>query len=282
MLHILFLILKIIGIVLLIILGIVLFAVIHFLFAPAYYKVEAETPGGLTQLNASAKAHWFLHLATAYISYRDKEVKWQVRLLGKIWNNEKKETTSDTEEPIQLEEENSEENLDMQQEVPKHENEYKEQVSQIRKQKKKQKKESLFQKIKYTIQTICDKLKSLWETKEKIADFLNDEKHKMTFAKCKKEIAVLVKRIRPRTIKGRVRFGFEDPYNTGRVLAILSVLYPFYGDRIQIEPDFESKVLEGDIQAKGHIRGIHLLIIVCNLLFDQNIRNTYKDFKSLK
>ena len=75
MLHILFLILKIIGIILLIILGIVLFAVIHFLFAPAYYKVEAKTPGGIEQLNACAKAHWFFHLATAYVSYQDKKVK---------------------------------------------------------------------------------------------------------------------------------------------------------------------------------------------------------------
>ena len=293
MLHILFLILKIIGVILLIILGIVLFVVIHFLFAPAYYKLEAETSDGVEKLSASAKAHWFFHLATAYIWYKDKKTKWQVRLLWKVWNNEEKkphDETKDIEQPQEeavAEEHFAEESCEAEmgttkEDVPKFEEEDYEDIPKEKKTKAKPKKESLFQKIKYTIQQICDKLKALWEKKEKIEDFLNDENHKIAFAKCKKEIVVLAKRIRPRTIKGRLHFGFKDLYNTGRVLAILSVLYPFYGDRIQIEPDFENEVLEGNIHAKGHIRGIHLLIIVCRFLFDQNIKNTYKDYKALK
>ena len=298
MLHILFLILKIIGVILLIILCIVLFAVIHFLFAPAYYKLEAETSDGVEKLSASAKAHWFFHLAIAYIWYKDKKTKWQVRLLWKVWNNEEKKADDELKETKQskedgLEEESlteehfeeeyyAEENECIQEDVPKFEEEDYEDIPKEKKAKTKPQKESFFQKIKYTIQRICDKLKALWEKKEKIEDFLNDENHKIAFAKCKKEIVVLAKRIRPRTIKGRLHFGFKDPYNTGRVLAILSVLYPFYGDRIQIEPDFENEVLEGNIHAKGHIRGIHLLIIVCRFLFDQNIKNTYKDYKALK
>ena len=298
MLHILLLILKIIGIILLVILGIVLFAIIDILFAPAYYKVEAETPDGVEKLSASAKAHWFFHLATAYIIYKNKKTKWQVRFFWKVWNSEDKKADDELKEAQQPEvdgleeerlaeehfaEESCEEEVEtIQEDIPQFEEEDNEEIPRKEKAQAKPKKENLFQKIKYTIQRICDKLKALWEKKEKIEDFLNDENHKIAFEKCKKEILVLAKRIRPRTIKGRIHFGFKDPYNTGRVLAILSVLYPFYGDRIQIEPDFEDEVLEGNIHAKGHIRGIHLLIIVCRFLFDQNIKNTYKDYKALK
>ena len=52
----------------------------------------------------------------------------------------------------------------------------------------------------------------------------------------------------------RVRFGLEDPYDTGRILAVLSMLYPFYGEHIDIYPDFEYRILEGHLLIKGRIR----------------------------
>ena len=42
-----------------------------------------------------------------------------------------------------------------------------EEIPRKEKAQAKPKKENLFQKIKYTIQQICDKLKALWEKKEK-------------------------------------------------------------------------------------------------------------------
>ena len=90
----------------------------------------------------------------------------------------------------------------------------------------------------------------------------------------------LIKHARPRKAKGFVRFGFEDPYKTGQVLAVLSVLYPFYGERIAIYPEFEQAMLQGDISIKGYIRLLHFVKIIWTFLFDKNVRKTYEDYKT--
>ena len=98
----------------------------------------------------------------------------------------------------------------------------------------------------------------------------------------KKELGILARHLRPRRIRGFVRFGFEDPYRTGQVLAGLSILYPFYGENVDIYPDFEQKILEGDLYIKGHIRMVHLATLLWRLFFNHYVRKTYRDYKKIK
>ena len=86
----------------------------------------------------------------------------------------------------------------------------------------------------------------------------------------------------PRKFTGAVRFGLEDPYDTGRILAVLSMLYPFYGEHIDIYPDFEYRILEGHLLIKGRIRGIYAVIVLWNLFFDKQVRTTYEHIKTFK
>ena len=88
--------------------------------------------------------------------------------------------------------------------------------------------------------------------------------------------------LRPRKFTGAVRFGLEDPYDTGRILAVLSMLYPFYGEHIDIYPDFEYRILEGHLLIKGRIRGIYAVIVLWNLFFDKQVRTTYEHIKTFK
>ena len=136
-------------------------------------------------------------------------------------------------------------------------------------------------KRKFTFSSLCDKIKSFWKTKEKITGFLTDEVHVEAFGILKKEIGILARHLSPRRIKGFVRFGFEDPYRTGQVLAGLSILYPFYGENVDIYPNFEQKVLEGDLYIKGHIRMVHLATLLWRLFFNRYVRRTYNDYKKL-
>ena len=46
--------------------------------------------------------------------------------------------------------------------------------------------------------------------------------------------------------------------------------------------EFDEKILEGDAYIKGTVRGLHLLIVICNLFFDKNIKTTYKAIKNWK
>lgn len=284
MLHILFLILKIIGIILLTIFGILILSFSLVFFAPAYYQVRAKTDGGWNQLDVSVKAHWFFHLASAIVRYSEGKFNWQFRIAWKKFHDSDKKTNHTVEDIDDSENDsNAEEHAKHATATSADDTEPKPNVKNKKDTKvTAKKKQNWFEKIKCTIRKICDKIKELWKSKEKITDFLTDETHKSAFQRVKQDILILAKRLSPRTLRGYVRFGFDDPYNTGRVLAGLSVLYPFYGDKVDIYPEFEKKVLEGDIYMKGHIRGIHLLIIVLKLILDKDIRKTYQDFKTLK
>lgn len=284
MLHILFLILKIIGIILLVILAMLLVSLSLLFFAPAYYQVRAKTDDGISRLDISVRAHWFFHLASALIDYREGKFHWQFRIVWKKFHDSPEKKDREIQDEVGAEKSKSSTEEVKKETHTSRTAKHSDSTETTRKKtaERTHKKQNIFEKIKCTIRKICDKIKELCKLKEKVTDFLTDEVHRSAFQRIKKDVFTLAKHLSPRTLKGYVRFGFDDPYNTGRVLAGLSVLYPFYGDKIDIYPEFERKVLEGDIYMKGHIRGIHLLIIVLKLIFDRDIRKTYQDFKSLK
>ena len=290
MLHILFLILKIIGMILLAILGILILLLCMVFFIPANYQLQAQTGDGVQGLSFQAKAHWMLHLFTAYYVYKDKKSDWQVRIGWKTFNHKghNLKAQDDNTEEVSVKKEKPEEMQSSEEgEKPAAEENSVQKDSHDESNEDKSKvdvkqKQTWFEKIKCTILKICDKIKSLWETKEKVTEFLTDDVHVEAFKIVKTEIGILAKHLSPRRIKGFIRFGFEDPYRTGQVLAGLSVLYPFYGDNVEIYPDFEQKILEGDLYIKGHIRMVHLAALIWRLFFNRYIRKTYKDYKMLK
>lgn len=288
MLHILFLILKIIGMILLAILGILILLLCTVFFVPANYFVQAKTEDGIKGLSFEAKAHWFLHLFTAYYIYKNKHSDWQVRIGWKTFNHKDhaESTRSEKEDGNVLEEDiepaERSDDSDGQTFEGKAETLEGDTETNTKTSDKECKKQSWFEKIKCTIIKICDKIKSLWETKEKVTSFLTDDIHVEAFKIVKKELEILARHLRPRRIRGFVRFGFEDPYRTGQVLAGLSILYPFYGENVDIYPDFEQEILEGDLYIKGHIRMVHLATLLWRLFFNHYVRKTYRDYKKIK
>lgn len=300
MLHILSLILKIIGIILLVILGILLFVCAVVLLYPVRYRVAAKADGDVKSLSLEAKASWLLRVVSAFVVYKEQKLEWQVTLFGwklnqpgkKKRNKEKKEVLPNPDEPAY-------EQADKNDSIPKEEtpagettwedspvNEEQRQPKASEKAKKKKKEkvksdQTWPQKIRCTIHKICDKIKAIWRVKEEVKEFLTDEVHLRAFGKAKGELIVLLKHFRPRRLKGYVRFGLEDPYHTGQVLAVLSVLYPFYGKHLEVYPEFEREILEGDVYLKGHLRLVHFLRIIRLIFFDKDIKQTYHHFKKI-
>lgn len=150
-----------------------------------------------------------------------------------------------------------------------------------------------FEKIKCTIVKFCDKIRhtvghaeeklnSLSEKKDKIVKELEDPVHQKAFSKVKKEAGKLLKRWKPKVIKGTVHFGFEDPYHTGQALAGLSMIYPFIGDHLSVEPDFEKRILKGNIKVCGGFRILSLVCFLWNLVWCKEIRKTYHDIREFQ
>lgn len=307
MLHIIGLLLKILGIILAVLLGIIVLLMCIVLFAPVRYEVSAEFPGKLEDMVAKIRFSWFLYLIAGEAGYAEKDFYWKGRAAWFRFGGEEKESvenvvaqtkeeikeTADT--VVEKAEKIVEEAPAQKEEVKKEETVKKEKIAVEKKteatsgqerisffQKLKNKLKDIWEKIKYTFLEICDKMKNIAEIKENITSFLTDETHKKAFLKVKKESKKLIWSLRPKKFKLNLHYGFEDPYRTGQVLAGLSMIYPFVGDNMSIQPDFEHQIIEGNLYMKGKIRAIHPVIFLIKLVLNKNIRQTFIDGKNFK
>ena len=137
--------------------------------------------------------------------------------------------------------------------------------------------ERFFEKIKYTFHRICDKIKALSDIKNRVETVIKDEVHQAAFRKGKETVFRLLKAWLPRSGWGRIEYGLDDPYYTGKILAGLALFYPFFGQWLQIVPDFEKTTLRGRVFIRGHIRMNHLAGAAVRLAADKNIRSTAKE-----
>ena len=137
-------------------------------------------------------------------------------------------------------------------------------------------------RIKCTIQKICGKIGTLSEKKDKILDFLTDEVHRTAFVKVKDEVFWLLLKLRPKKLLGRIRYGFEDPCLTGKLLAGFSIAYPFLGDHLKICPDFERRILKGNFEASGRLRVSYFVKLVWSLVWCREVRMTYRHVRKFE
>lgn len=86
----------------------------------------------------------------------------------------------------------------------------------------------------------------------------------------------------PRKIKGRAKFGFEDPSTTGQILTYVSLLYPCYAKSIELVPMFTEKVIDLDLYFRGRVRLFSLIWICVKIWFDGNFRYLYKKVRKKK
>lgn len=395
MLHIILLILKIIGWILLAILGLIVLLICVVLFVPLRYRIEGKCGGDLDSLYGKVKFSWLLSLVGGLLEYQEGKLNWCIRIAWKKIQEdgddgdeyadeketmnvaekepensvsqeekavddldsqsaaEKRESSemphsAEPEENVESEEfvsdvrrlealmkeggEKLEESLEDSLEIPveeelsleeegqaeessglknqqivktpsaenhpedqKHE---KDNQSHSQKEKKtsagslSEKKgfferlslkiQKLFEKLKYTFEKICDTMKSLAEKKEKVMDFITDEAHRSALAAVLKELKRLLRFLKPKRAEADVEFGFTDPYLTGQTLAALSMVYPFLGEHAEIQPNFEEKILKGDILIAGKIRVVYMIVMLWNLIWNKNVRITIKHVRKFK
>lgn len=307
MLHIIVLILKILGIILAVLLGIIVLLLCIVLFVPVRYEISAEFPGKLEDTTAKVRFSWFLHLIAGEAGYTEKDFYWKVRAAWFKFDGDeeksvetvtaevKEEIKETTDTVIEKTEKAIEDTPVSEKEIEREETVEKENQTVEKKkieapkqerisifQKIKNKIKVVWEKIKYTFLKICDKMKNISEIKENITDFLTDETHTTAFLKVKKELKRLIWFFRPRKFKMNLHYGFDDPYRTGQVLAGLSMIYPFVGDNMSVQPDFEHQIIEGDLYIKGNLRMIYPTISLVKLVLDKNVRQTFIDGKNFK
>jgi len=104
-----------------------------------------------------------------------------------------------------------------------------------------------------------------------IRQFLGEEETKKALRDCKKYFLKSWRHVRPRKFHGVVHFGMEDPAETGKVLGAVAMLFPVYGDRLVIAPDFEQKIFEGEFYARGRIRIGFFMLLGIQMVLNRNL-----------
>jgi hypothetical protein len=92
----------------------------------------------------------------------------------------------------------------------------------------------------------------------------------------KKYLPGLVKHIGPRRIKGYVHYGFGDPAKTGQITGYVSLLPFVYQKNFSLQPDFYNKVIEADVDMRGHLMLGYILRIALKPYLWQTVKVTKK------
>lgn len=310
-------ILKIIGIILLSILALLVLLIGIFLFLPIQYQVKAEKSA--EKASGCLYLSWLFHIFRVRVEFGSKSgVAYSVKLLffqvfprvekkHKIKENsnnnsiQKKAERSEnpTKENV-LSEKFPERNHEIRTEEPKErpqeepEEKAKEKAKEKAEEEPKEnpqtksaaKKKTIVQlfldkikKLKFTFYKIYDKIKEICSGYEKFKQFVSSEELKGSLKFLNEQKKYLVRQLKPDRADVYVHFGTEDPALTGEILAVLSVIYPFYGYQLEVVPDFEQVCLEGNIYIKGRVQCYVMLLTAWRAYKNKYIRKMIEKFR---
>lgn len=310
MLHILWMLLKIILIVLGIILGLVVLALLLVLFCPVRYRAEAEKGSEpLKQARVTLSVSWIFHGIWLRLFLREGNFRQDVRILGipvaKLLTKKKKAPAMESEEKEQeelpepeeiseqadIEETDREEESflkeDLLEEEPREPADTAEETKGGGFRNLWNKIASFWEKLREIPRRIMDGIRKFALTLRNSYDkidwwkaFLSHPRTQEALALVKTETAGILRHVFPTRIWGRVTFGSEDPSVTGTVLAALGITMPFHKNCIEIDPVFDgTNILEGNVQLKGRIYGCVLLKAAVEIYFNKNVKYVIRRWK---
>ena len=127
-----------------------------------------------------------------------------------------------------------------------------------------------------------DRFKSLNIKKDAIIGFLNADGTLSGAGYLLTQGKRLIKMIFPKKIEGWLRFGTGDVYTEGQYLSYLCLLYPLYGRKFEIRPEWDEEVFETDAAFSGRITMFIILLVILKVLFNKKVkllRNNYNRCK---
>ncbi len=310
MLHILLTILKVIGIIILVLISLVILIIAAILFVPIRYSIDAIYDRKVKNLDFKIKITYLLHLISVKYIYKDdglsikifgikthffdketkameEKINKETKMFEKMSSEIKDNMTEMPEVYEQLKKIDEErdrlaENVNKKEENIENnnkDNDTEENTEEFIKVEKQNifsriysKIKAIIIKIKYRFIKFCDTIKKICKNVNDLKEFISDDNTKEAFGFLKKETFILLKHIRPRRIKGYVHFGFDDPSYTGNLLGLIYMILRGSPKEFRINPDFENKVFDGEIHAKGRVQCYLLLIIGIRLYKNDNLK----------
>ncbi len=87
--------------------------------------------------------------------------------------------------------------------------------------------------------------------------------------------------IKPKKSKGYIHYGLNSSADTGMILGKFSMFYPLYGRWLVVEPDFYNKVIEGNMDVRGHIFLFRFVFPVIGMILTPSFWKTIKLAKKI-
>ncbi len=317
MLHILWMILKIILIVIGILLGLVVLALLLVLFCPVRYGAKAEKASpSFKEVRLEASVSWLFGLVRAQILFQDGNLSPDIRVFGipvlkllkrKESGSSKKmpkpTETAEAEKAAEGEKTAEAENAG----TPQDERDVRTspvETAETQKNGPGQRavtKERFYKRLWNKIRSVWEKIigipRKILELIRKIAlsirtvydkidwwkQFLTHPRTKAAVSLVKRKAGRVIRHVFPTRLRGRITFGSEDPSVTGTVLAVAGMTIPLHKNNIMVFPAFEGEnMLEGDVWLKGRIYGIVLVKAALEIYFNKDVKYVISRWKKHK
>ena len=308
-------ILKVIGIVLASVVGLALLIIAIVLFVPIRYRISADRSDPDKDPTLNIRISFLLHLLTAGFVYDNGTDKFAKVLWIKIWPKEEKEAESDTpedsptieglyehlategdgtqaaEDTESVNEASSADDTAQSEPEEPYTIDWNDPEEPSDDDKDDEETDSLWSKIEAFIDRIIEKKKSYEKKYKKLRREIRfwdkmrlDRRNRDAVELIKVNLVKLLKKIAPRSVKGFVHFGFEDPATTGRVLAYVAMIYPVLPQKLIIDPGFEDTdtLIYGKADIKGRLPLIVPGIAFCRIYFNDDCRRMWRIYKRHK
>lgn len=135
--------------------------------------------------------------------------------------------------------------------------------------------------IKENMERQVEKKDEILNQLNEVKSLIKGEPFKRAFRDVKKYLLKLLKHVRPRKFQGTIRFGLEDPASTGQILGVVGMLIPLYRDHLVVAPDFEQKIFEGQLHAKGRMQVGFFLTLVARIIMNRNLMNMIREARTI-
>ena len=138
---------------------------------------------------------------------------------------------------------------------------------------------NFFKKIKFTFDKVCDTMVRIKKNIKYYLELLQRDSTKQALSVCWGQFGRIVKKVAPRKFRVNLHLGFEDPAVMGQVLAVWGMLYPLHLGAVDIQPEFDQVVLEGDFSFQGKVSVIVFVHAGCVLLFNKDLKGLIKSLR---
>ncbi len=291
MLHIILLILKIIGIILLCLLGLLLLGLCLILFVPVFFEAEVRDEDAFSARGAIS---WLGIGLRGKFSY-EEELQFSLRIFGirifpskenKESSKEKKKTAVTETEPEGREKPPSAGDTSGTDQEGKAEQKKKAEAAGKEEKGSQGKEEDSEEKgkkkrLQKRISLRKKKGKEKRKKKKEGASFFSQIKGILQDDSCREGIIKMMsymlsffQSFHMKEAEGEAYFSWGEPDLTGKTLGLIS-MFPFvYGEKLEINPDFlsEDAYFRGWLKIGGSFQLIYLLILIIRMVKDKEVR----------